>query len=103
MTEYLIICLTPLSKKRKANIIKSNNLEDAIKISENQRRRGNDAIIIRKDMVKNNYTERLEDVYVAENYGYYKTYDLVNKIIFSFVVVLILGFLYLYYKYLNNH
>ena len=103
MTEYLIICLSPLDKKREAKVIKQTNFQDAIKMADNKRKKGFDAFIIRKDVVKNDYTNELEECFVVENYGYYKVYNIVNKIIFTFVVSLVLGFLYLYYKYLNRH
>jgi hypothetical protein len=102
MTEYIVVCLNPFNKKRKVTILKQTDLIDAFKIGENHRRSGNDVFILRKEVIKSESSGKDESIYTLENYGYYKVYNFINKIIFLFIVILILGIMYLYFKFFKQ-
>lgn len=102
MTEYLVLCLSPLSKSRVAQMWTLNTLEDAQKMGINKRKNGFDVLIIKKDVKINEYTNKEEKDYSIEKFGYYNTYNFINKIILGFVFILLALFLYLYYKFVNK-
>jgi hypothetical protein len=79
-----------------------NNLEDARKMGMNKRKNGFDVLIIKKEVVHNEWTKKDEESYSVEKFGYYKVYNFINKIILLFVVILLSLFLYLYFKFVNN-
>jgi hypothetical protein len=102
MTEYIVVSIDPFSKKRKVTVSKQNSSVNAYKIAENQRRTGKDVFVLKKELIKNPYNDNVESTYTVENYGYYKVYAFLNKIISIIILFIILGIAYLYYKFFHH-
>jgi hypothetical protein len=102
MTEYIVVSIDPFSNKRKLTIINQDSSVNAYKMAENQRRTGKDVIVLKKELIKNTYNQKEESTYTVENYGYYKVYALLNKIISIIILFMILGIVYLYYKFFHH-
>lgn len=102
MTEYIVLCLSPLSKTRDAQMFSLKTLEDAEKMGANKRKKGFDVLIVKKQVSHNDWSNKDEETYSVEKFGYYYTYNFINKIILGFVFILLVLFLYLYYKFVNK-
>ena len=102
MSEYIVLCLSPLSKNRVAQMWNCRGLEDAEKMGLNKRKNGYDVLIIKKEVVYNDWAKKEEETYSVEKFGYYKVYNFINKIILIFVFILLSLFIYLYYKFVNK-
>jgi len=99
MTEYILFAMMPLERKKGVTIIKFENYEDAKKVGNGLRIKGRDIIIIKKTQKINLVSQKEEDSYVLEKYGYYKTYNFINILFLIFTITLFLGLFYLYFIY----
>lgn len=92
MTQYFVVCFKPFDEG--VTIFEANSKEEALAIAEKKRGVGGSDVVIAKKEGNNKYK--------VEKYGYHKIYDLMNKILLFFVLMLILFISYLYFKYLKK-
>jgi hypothetical protein len=102
MNDYIVICLDPLSKKRKVEILNYEDEEVAKKMANNKKKQGLDVLLIKKSIVLNKHNGNDEEVLTLEKFGYFKTYNFINKIFSLFALILLCLITYLYFKYLPN-
>ena len=100
--DYIIVSWNPYNKNPKVDMTTLNNYDDAKKLGNNKRMNGKDVIIVEKYLATNRFTQKEENVYEIKNYGYYKTYRIINFFLTLISIILFMAIIYLYYKYLNS-
>ena len=95
MTDYIVAIFVPFKDKITYKIVDSEG--DIKKILDTKRRSVYDFIVIKR-VIDNEGVEQL----TLQKRGYERVYSLLNKIFVLFVIILLLLFSYLYYKFFNK-
>jgi hypothetical protein len=99
MSDYIVICLDPISKKRKVEILNYKGEDVAKKMAMNKKKQGLDVFLIKKNIVINKYNGKEEEELTLEKFGYFATYNFLNKIYSLIALILLCLISYLYFKY----
>jgi len=100
-SDYVVLSWKPYKKVTKVDMNTLDEYESAEKLANNKRMQGCDAIIVEKYVTINRFTNKEEICYEVKNFGYYKTYKVLNYLIGLLSLILFVGFIYLYYKILK--
>lgn len=99
MDEYIVVYFSPFN--RNANFKKFEDKQKAKEFCQGIKK-NKDCVIVKKEVKLNRRTNKNEDSYIIEKYGYYRVYDFLYKILFIGFFMLIIFISYLYFKFKNK-